>query len=1033
MIHDSNHDGVVDQVRVANDQIRDCRGLLCLNGEVFANGQGPDGLALYRLTDRNRDGTFEQLQALLKFEGQGGQYGPHGVALGTDGFLYVALGCQARPVGQWERESPYQGAYEGDLVQPRYEDPDAEMAKVRAPAGMIFRLTPDGKQLQAVAGGLHDVTDLAFDEMGELFTQDSDIAGDAGLPWFRHAAVYHVLPGADFGWRSGSAKWPQHFVDRLPPLVETGRGVVTGMAFYNHYAFPEEYQNSLFVANWTHGRIIALKLKPNGASYTAVPELFVDDPELHVTDMSVGPDGALYFVTGDRGMTGGLYRIRWTGKLPPEAKEWGKGLTAAINQPQLTAAWSRQRIAATKTELGDDWGPSIVGVAHSGANPWRYRTRALDLLQLYGPSPDTELLTPLAGAENKQVRAKVAEIMGRHADDETREALIGLLSDDDLAVGRRACEALVRAGQTVPLDKLLELLKSDDRFAAWSARRLLERLPVGEWRESLLASDDHRLVIEGGLALLISQPSPENARRVLDRLTALAGGFTSDRDFVDMLRVMQVALLAGEIAPQDASELAGLLTEEFPSGDPVINRELVRLLTYLRVSSILDRYLAYLAAVDVHETDKLQTALHLVLLTDDWNVGRRIQLIEFLDAAQAQPGGSKPTSYIARAARNFAKSLSDEELKSILSEGDRWPHAAVALLYRLPEQLDEETLTTLMQLDERLQARHDAETTRLKVGLVAVLARSGDADSLAYLRSLWDRDPERRPALAMGLAQTPTKENWNFLVRSLPIVETDVAREILHKLQAVPLAPEEPEYYRQVILRGLELGGPAEDDAVALLEHWTGIHQVADGDGKARLAAWQHWFAQTWPDHPQAEPPAPREGRTWTYEELLRQVASDLDTTGSAANGAVVFLSALCANCHRCGDQGGGPAPDLTGLGQRLMRKEIVRSLLYPSEIMAVPYATKTIVTAQGRVFAGRISPISEPGKVVVVQPDGRRIAVADADVEESQTVHASDMPEGLLETLTAQQIKDLFAFLLAGHQPQLARQPDDATATEVK
>lgn len=1028
LIHDGDGDGLLDHVRVANDQIKDCRGLLCLNGELFATGKGPQGLALYRLTDQDRDGRFEQSRALLKFEGNGGRYGPHGIALGTDGFLYVAVGCQARPAAELERDSPYRDYYEGDLVQPRYEDPDAEMSQVKAPAGMILRLAPDGKHVQAVAGGLHDAADLAFDELGELFAQDSEAEADAGLPWFRHAAVYHVLPGAEYGWRSGSAKWPEHFVDRLPPALETGRGVATGMVFYNHSAFPEEYQNALFIANWTHGRISALTLKPNGGSYTAASELFVDDPTLHVTDMAVGPDGPLYFVTGDQGQAGGLYRIRWTGKLPPGAKNWGQGLSAAVRQPQLSAAWSRQKIAATQTELGDDWGPSIVGVAHSGANPWRYRTRALDLMQLYGPTPPTELLTPLAGAENEQVRAKATELMGLHPDQETREALIGLLSDSDRAVCRRACEALVRAGQNVPPDKLTDLLKSDDRFTAWSARRLLERLPADQWSDRLLASDHHRLVIQAGLALLVSQPSPENARRVLDRLTVLAGSFTTDRDFIDMLRVMQLALIRGEIAPEKAAELAQLLAEEFPSSHRLMNRELMRLLTYLRVSTILDRYLEYLGAADVHESDKLQVALHLPLLKDNWNVGRRIQLIEFLDAAQAQHGGSSRASYVTRAGRDFAASLSDEELKSILSEGDRWPHAAVALLYRLPQQLDADTLATLKQLDERLLARDDAETTRLKVGLVAVLARSGDAESLAYLRSLWDRDPERRPAVAMGLAQWPTEENWNYLVRSLPIVEADVAQEILQKLNAVKLAPEEPEYYRQVILHGLQLGGPGADDAVALLEHWTGTQQAADGDGKARLAAWQRWFAQTWPDHPSADPPAARAGRVWKDDDLLRQIGGDQGVNGSVKNGAAVFVSAGCAQCHRCGDQGAGPAPDLTTISQRLMRKEIVKSISCPSEIIAVPYLNKAVVTTRGRVYCGRISPIVEPGKVAIVQPEGRRIAVPDADVEESRTIHASDMPEGLLERLSSQEIQDLFAFLLADRQLELALQPTSSS-----
>ena len=397
------------------------------------------------------------------------------------------------------------------------------------------------------------------------------------------------------------------------------------------------------------------------------------------------------------------------------------------------------------------------------------------------------------------------------------------------------------------------------------------------------------------MALLVAQPSPENARRVLDRLTVLAGGFTTDRDFIDMLRVMQVALIRGQIKPEDAAETAKLLAEEFPSSDRLINRELMCLLTYLRVSSIMDRYLEYLGSADVHDVDKLQVALHLPLLSDNWNAGRQIQLIEFLDAAQSQHGGSSRTSCITKASRSFAQSLSDERVREILAEGDRWPHAAVALLYRLPQQLDAATLTTLKQLDERLQENRDSTTTRLKVGLVAVMARSGDAESLAYLRTLWDRDPERRPAVAMGLAQWPAGENWNYLVRSLPVVEADVAKEILEKLKQVELAPEEPEYYRQVILRGLELDGPGADAAIALLEHWTGTKQVAEGDGKAQLAAWQKWFAQTWPDHPQADPPVPREGRIWKYEDLVRQLAAGDAESGSVENGAAVFLSAGCA------------------------------------------------------------------------------------------------------------------------------------------
>ena len=167
------------------------------------------------------------------------------------------------------------------------------MLQVKAPAGVILRLTPDGKQVQAVAGGLHDAADLAFDELGELFAQDSEAAADAGFALVSacgrvsRVARRRVRLAERVGQVAGAL--------RRPPPADAGdraRRRRRAWSFYNHYAFPEEYRNALFIANWTHGRISALKLKPNGGSYTAASELFVDDPSLHVTDHGGRPGRA---------------------------------------------------------------------------------------------------------------------------------------------------------------------------------------------------------------------------------------------------------------------------------------------------------------------------------------------------------------------------------------------------------------------------------------------------------------------------------------------------------------------------------------------------------------------------------------------------------------------------------------------------------------------------------------------------------------------------------------------------------------------
>ncbi len=145
---------------------------------------------------------------------------------------------------------------------------------------------------------------------------------------------------------------------------------------------------------------------------------FLKGQPLNVTDLEVGPDGAMYFCTGGRGTSGGVYRVVYKGEIPDRMKNLGSGIAAAIRQPQLESAWSRQEIASIRRELGDQWGQLVAGVAFSNDNPSHYRTRAMDLMQLFGPVPSEDLVLELSQAPSETVRAKAAWMMGLHPDDE---------------------------------------------------------------------------------------------------------------------------------------------------------------------------------------------------------------------------------------------------------------------------------------------------------------------------------------------------------------------------------------------------------------------------------------------------------------------------------------------------------------------------------------------------------------------------------------------------------------------------------------
>ncbi len=143
---------------------------------------------------------------------------------------------------------------------------------------------------------------------------------DTGVPWYRPTRVNHCVSGAEFGWRYGTGKWPDYYVDSVGSVVDIGLGSPTGVEFGAGAKFPHKYQRAFFIEDWTYGKIYAVHLEPKGASYTASFETFAEGRPFPVTDIAVNPkDGHMYVTIGGRRMQSGLYRIRYTGEEPTTA------------------------------------------------------------------------------------------------------------------------------------------------------------------------------------------------------------------------------------------------------------------------------------------------------------------------------------------------------------------------------------------------------------------------------------------------------------------------------------------------------------------------------------------------------------------------------------------------------------------------------------------------------------------------------------------------------------------------------------------
>jgi hypothetical protein len=164
-----------------------------------------------------------------------------------------------------------------------------------------------------IASGLRNSVDLALNREGELFTYDSDMEFDIGSPWYRPTRINHVTSGAEFGWRANTGVWRDYFADSLGSVLDMGPGSPTAISFGHHSNFPAEFQNELFVCDWTFGTIFTVTLRESGSSYTGTKSEFLHGSPLNIAAMRFGPDGALYFLTGGRLTESRLYRVRYTG------------------------------------------------------------------------------------------------------------------------------------------------------------------------------------------------------------------------------------------------------------------------------------------------------------------------------------------------------------------------------------------------------------------------------------------------------------------------------------------------------------------------------------------------------------------------------------------------------------------------------------------------------------------------------------------------------------------------------------------------
>ena len=131
--------------------------------------------------------------------------------------------------------------------------------------------------------------------------------------------------------------------------------------------------------------------------------------------------------------------------------------------------------------------------------------------------------------------------------------------------------------------------------------------------------------------------------------------------------------------------------------------------------------------------------------------------------------------------------------------------------------------------------------------------------------------------------------------------------------------------------------------------------------------------------------------------------------TGDVYQGQKLFR-AECGKCHKLFIDGGDVGPDLTTY-KRDDVANMVLNVINPNAEIREGFENYLILTVDGRVITGLM--VERDNQVVVLRTaDGQTDTIARDEIEESRVLGRSLMPEGLLKSLTDEQIVDLFAYL---------------------
>ena len=1024
---DNNGDGKADEAKLFSEVPKNgAQGMYFLGRSLVCIGDG----GLLRLDDANGDDKADGPPDIFLKLKTGGEHDVHSIQPGPDGWWYLIAGNNAGI------NSKYATLQTSPIKTPR--------------AGVLFRLKPDLTGGELLADGLRNAYDFAFNAQGDIFTYDSDEEREVSLPWYRPTRVFHALTGADHGWVSKSWMRRDGDFDMPPALASFGRGSPTGVACYRHTQFPEKYRGALFVLDWTYGRVHALPLKQAGETWSSQPELFMvgtGQNGFAPTDVEIGPDGSLYVCVGGRGTRGGVYRIRYVGNAANATEATAANplttnekLDQVLSAHQPLSSWSRAKWKPLALELG---AAIFREAALDKTQPATKRVRAIEVLVELFQGINLETLKALASSDSAEVRARGIWAYGRSAvEGYDAGTLQSYLDDPSPLVARCAlemCQFLNQPDFDWPkiIPGLSRRLGGVDHFnrtlaAAVVARMEEKHLPAVSADATKLGA---RAVISYAIGWLVR--SNDNARRVRSVIPPLAISVLKKKEYpvelkLDAVRLLQLTL--GDVGPgperppvfdgyasslnldafeRELDPLRVQLAELFPTGEPKLDDELVRLFAMLTtfngkvIDSICNRLTPTSDPVDdIHQLVALaRCPMTHSVKQRDLIVSALIDLEEKL----VKKNLPQDASWADRIKEMWLKlALADRFLApAIVSHPKFGRPGHTIFLNQMPPELLPAARTAMAKM---IACVPDYAWNN------DVIFALGDSEEPAHrelIRKQFDNFAIRGAVLVV-LSRNPDPADRDKFVAGLEWSQTEVQTACLSALEK--LGPGDQPKEQIALSKALRRLGADEGEYVAreqviklLQRNNNQSFPFVMGKSGHRpqpeaIDLWTKWIGFRFKDEVAAE-----FGSNDVELTQLKAILAEMDLErGDAKRGAELFKNRACVQCHNGRSALG---PDLGGVTSRFSREDLFIAIVAPSRDVSNRYQTTAVSTKEGKSYSGLIVYESVDG-FLLRNGSGQTFRIETSQVDEKRKSPISLMPAGLLKGMTPKDHADLYAYL---------------------